>query len=326
MERRQFVKTLLAGSAVFFLPIELNAFSGSKEKRLSLGICADVHKDIMFDADSRLKAFIAAASDKDLDFIIQLGDFCRPYDYNHAFLSIWNSYQGEKHHVIGNHDMDGGFTREKVIAYLGSPAKYYSFEKNGYHLIVLDGNDQNPSPDKASGYARYIGNEQKEWLKDDLKSTNSPCILFSHQSFENTDQGIENQIEIREILESENRRSGFNKVIACFSGHHHIDYATSINGIYYIQINSMSYYWMGEKYKSLRYSKEIDEKYPWIKFTAPYKDPLFAFVEIDQKFIRIHKRNSVFVGATPKELGYPDTIVNNPVSSSISEQKLNLRK
>lgn len=322
MKRRQFIQTLAGGSSILLLPLSLKAAAKSHKQSLRFGICADIHKDIIHDADSRLKTFIDAALDKKTDFIIQLGDFCRPYDYNREFLSIWTSYLGEKHHVIGNHDMDGGFTREKVIGFWDSPSRYYSFDKNGYHFIVLDGNDKNPSPDKAPGYARFIGNEQKEWLKNDLKSTTLPCILFSHQSLENTDLGIENQSEIRQLLEDENKASGFQKVIASFSGHHHIDYATSINGIYYIQINSMSYFWMGENYKTIRYSEEIDRKYPWIKYTAPYRDPLFAFVEIDHKGIRIEGRKSEFVGPTPKELDYPEGAVNNPVTAKIDNRRL----
>ncbi len=326
MERRKFIKALAGGSSILLLPLSLNAFSKTHKSSLRFGVCADGHKDIMFDADTRLRTFIDAASAKEFDFIIHLGDFCRPYEANREFLSIWNSYQGEKHHVIGNHDMDGGFTKEKVIEFWSSPAKYYSFEKNGFHFIVLDGNDKNPSPDKAPGYARFVGDEQIEWLKSDLKSTNLPCILFSHQSFENIELGIENQSEIRKILEDENKTSGFNKVIACFSGHHHTDYATSINGIYYIQINSMSYQWLGEKYQTIRYSNEIDKNYPWIKYTAPYREPLFAFVELDSKSIRIEGRKSEFVGPTPEELNYPKGSENNPVVPFISDWKLSVKK
>ena len=57
----------------------------------------------------------------------------------------------------------------------------------------------------------------------------------------------------------------------------------------------------------MRYSKEIDEKYPYIKYTAPYKDPLFALVEIDTKgIIRINGRESTWIGPSPWELG-PET-------------------
>ncbi len=326
MERRQFVKELAKGCGLLILPISLEANAKSHKQALRFGVCADVHKDIMYDADSRINVFITEASKRKLDFIIQMGDFCRPYDTNREFLSIWNNYPGYKYHVIGNHDMDGGFTRERVIEFWESPAKYYSFVKNGFHFIVLDGNDKNPSSDKAPGYARFIGNEQKEWLKNELRTANSPCIIFSHQSFENADSGIENQSEIRKLLEDENKAFGYKKIIACFSGHHHTDYATSINGIYYIQINSMSYEWLGNQYQTIRYSNEIDEKFPWIKYTAPYREPLFAFVEIDSKSIRIEGRKSEFVGPTPVELNYPKGPENNPNVPFISDRNLSLKK
>jgi len=298
----------------------------NKVKALRFGICSDVHKDIMYDADIRLKKFIDVASSKDLDFIIQLGDFCRPYEYNREFLSIWNNYSGEKHHVIGNHDADGGFTRKQVVDFWGLPSCYYSFEKNGFHFIILDANDKNPSAQKAAGYARFIGQEQLDWLIKDLKSTDLPCVLFSHQTLENNPDGIENRDQIRRLLENENKTSGYRKVIACFSGHHHTDYATSINDIYYIQINSMCYEWLGEDYKTNRFGKEIDDKYPWMKFTVPYRDPLFAFVEISGNAIRIEGRKSTFVGPSPAQLKFPTPSENERIVPKISNRKLKINK
>ena len=80
--RRDFIKVLSSSGLALMLPLNLGAKDSERgePKPLRFGLCADVHKDIMHDADSRLKAFIDDAKDKDLDFIIQLGDFCRPYD------------------------------------------------------------------------------------------------------------------------------------------------------------------------------------------------------------------------------------------------------
>jgi len=320
MRYRQLIKQAIF--VVSFSLFSTTVIYGTKnpEERVRFGICTDVHKDIMHDADARLALFIQEASKRKLDFIIQLGDFCRPYDYNLDFLKIWNSFPGEKYHVIGNHEMDGGFSREQVIEYLHSPAKYYSFDKNGFHFIVLDGNDLNPSPDKAPGYSRYIGEEQKKWLINDLRSTNYIVILFSHQSLES--DGIENREEIRNILERENESAGFTKVIACFSGHHHTDHAAKINGINYIQINSMSYSWVGGEYQVIRYGKEIDEKYPWIKYTIPYKDPLFTFVEVNANAILIEGKHSSFVGPGPGEMGMPEKTENDKITPIISSRKI----
>ncbi|MCE4566974.1 metallophosphoesterase [Maribellus sp. CM-23] len=324
MKRKDFIRYSIGGVAMLTLPIGLNAINKGSKHKIRFGVCADVHKDIMHDADERLQAFINKASEKKTDFIIQMGDFCRPYEQNKEFLDIFNNYPGNKYHVIGNHDMDGGFSREQVIEFWNAPQKYYSFNQNDFHFIVLDGNDKNPSPDKAAGYARFIGKEQVEWLKNDLATTDLPCIVFSHQSLENVELGVENQNEIRAILEAANKTAGFEKVVACFSGHHHTDYATSINGIYYIQINSMSYSWLGGDYQTIRYSKEIDEKFPWIKYTVPYADPLFAFIEIDQNKIQIHGVESTFVGPSPEELRFPKPTENSPIVPMISDRKLKI--
>jgi predicted phosphodiesterase len=320
MKERQFVRQTFCALFIFFFSFTLIKAEKKDGQKVRFGICADIHKDIMHDADARLKTFINEASHKDLDFIIELGDFCRPYDYNLYFLKIWNIFPGEKYHVIGNHERDGGFSKEQVVEYMNSPARYYSFNKNGYHFIVLDGNDLNPSPDKAPGYPRFIGEEQKNWLINDLKSTNSPVILFSHQSLEN--DGIENREQIRSILESENQSAGFKKVIACFSGHHHTDYAKDINGINYIEINSMSYQWVGEKYQVVRFSKEIDNKYPSIKYTIPYRDPIYAFIEINDKRIIIRGKKSSYVGPGPSEMGMPDPPENNITTPMISNRRI----
>ena len=42
---------------------------------MRFSMCTDVHKDIMPDADARLRTFVDAATTNDLDFIIQLGIF-----------------------------------------------------------------------------------------------------------------------------------------------------------------------------------------------------------------------------------------------------------
>jgi len=323
--RRDFIKLLSIGGAATVLPLNLsaNVFTDERKKSLRFGLCADVHKDVMHDADSRLQAFIDEASEKELDFIIQLGDFCRPYDYNLGFMSIWNSFQGDKYHVIGNHDMDGGFTREQVVEYWNIPDRYYSYDFNGYHFVVLDGNDVDPSPDRPSGYARFFGKEQLEWLAYDLDHTELPCMIFSHQGLDNDLGGIHNATQSRLVLEGANQKAGFQKVLFVFSGHHHQDYHNHINGIHYIQINSMSYQWLGEAHQHIRYSKEVDSKYPWIKYTVPYKDPLWAMVELTEDgTLHLYGRDTEFVGPTPEELGVDLRNFGYPVVPYISDRIL----
>lgn len=307
---------------MLLLPPGVNASGSGSGQRVRFGVVTDVHKDIMHDADERLQTFVDKASKQKLDFIIQLGDFCRPYAENREFLDIFNGYRGTKYHVIGNHDTDGGFSRQQVVEFWGAVGRYYSFDLKGHHFIVLDGNNQNPSPGKATGYARYIAKDQIRWLENDLAATRLPCIAFSHQSLENEEAGIENQEEVRAVLEKANADAGSHKVLACFSGHHHTDYACQINGISYIQINSMSYSWLGEDYQTVLYGKEIDEKYPWIKYTAPYEKPLYAFVTLNDRKIEVEGVRSRFVGPAPDEMGFPEQPENSPVVPFISNRTI----
>lgn len=289
---------------VFLFLISFGTNAQDLPKTVRFGVCADVHKDIMHDADERLQIFVDHMNEEKVDFIIHLGDFCRPYDYNNSFMKVWLSFDGPGYHVLGNHDMDGGFTREQTMTYWSMPARYYSFDKDGYHFIVLDGND--PSDPPLSGYPRFIGEQQQKWLRADLAATELEVIVFSHQSFEDKVDGVVNKEDIRKILESAKHENGEQKVIACFSGHHHTNYYRRINGIYYIQINSMSDWWMGSNYANLRYSEEIDQKYPYIRYTAPYKVPLYALVSLDSAgVIKINGVESEWVGPSPWELNYP---------------------
>lgn len=321
LNRRSFIKSSALAGAALVLPLNVFPLSNSKET-IEFGLIADIHKDVMHDADERLQAFIDAADQKDLDFIMQLGDFCRPYDYNQKFLDIFNKYEGDKYHILGNHDTDGGFTREQVKAYWNMPENYYSFDKKGVHFIVLDGNDPNPTP--WSGYNRYIGEIQEEWLVNDLEKTNMPTVIFSHQSLELEYDGIANMKEIRKILEETNLKAGFKKVLCCINGHTHTDYATQINDIHYVQINSASYRWLGGDYKTIRYSKDIDKQYEWIKYTIPYREPLFTFVKISHDSITITPKKTEFVGPGPVEMGLPESLPNDPIVPTISKYKLKL--
>ena len=325
--RRDFIKILSGSGAALMFPLNLSAniLEKREQKPLRFGLCADVHKDVMHDADLRLKAFIEEATEKDLDFIIQLGDFCRPYDYNQEFMSIWNSFPGDKYHVLGNHDMDGGFTRDQTVKYWNALGKNYSFDRDGYHFIVLDGNDKDPSPNSPSGYARYIGKEQLLWLEHDLEETKLPSIIFSHQGLDNDLGGIYNATQTRLVLEQANEQADFQKVQFVFSGHHHQDYYNNINGIHYIQINSMSYQWLGDKYQHIRYSEEVDKSHPWIKYTVPYKEPIWAIAEISSDNIfRLYGSKTEFIGPSPEELGVDMHNFGYPIVPYISDREIKL--
>lgn len=274
-------------------------------------MCTDVHLPTMHDSEYRITTFIDAMKKEKPDFIIELGDFSTPEPKYAKYFYIWNSFPGDKYHVIGNHEMDGGTSREKAVEYRNMKSSYYSFNKNGFHFIVLDGNDKkNP---EVKGYPQFIGQEQVNWLKADLAKAQGPVVIFSHQglthySSADEEYGVENYKEMQEILETHNAKNPENKVIGCFNGHTHYDYAENINGIWYITITSMSYHWLGDNYVHIRYSEEVDKNFKWIKYTAPFKEPLFTTVEISSKgTIKIAGKKTEWVGPTPWEIGYPES-------------------
>lgn len=272
-------------------------------KVLRIGMCSDVHLPTMHDGAGRLTAFLDSMRAAKPDFIIELGDFVTPAPQYAQVFALWTAYQGTKYHVIGNHEMDAGYTLQQALDYRGMRSSYYAFKEKGFNCIVLDGNDKKTPGE--TGYREYIGFSQQVWLKQQLAAADGPVIIFSHQGIGPTN-GISNQIQIRELLEKHNSTAR-HKVIACFNGHTHGDAADEVNGIWYITINSMSYKWLGESYAHVRYSNDVDRDFKWIKFTAPYKDPLFTVVEISTAgYIRISGKKSVWVGPSPWDLGYPE--------------------
>ena len=311
--RREFLGTSALGTSALFYSwaSSVKANESPEEAIIRIGLVADVHKGVMHDADERLTVFVEKMLAWKPDFVVQMGDFCIPVAENQPFMNIWNRLTCPRHHVLGNHDMDGdgttrpdevyAFSREETMEYWGMPARYYSLDYHGAHFVVLDGNDEGPG---QQGYFRYVGDDQAQWLAEDLAETELPTFIFIHQSLERAGS-VENQQKIRAIMEQAAGASGSSKVVACFSGHHHRDYVRRINGIIYPQINSMSYYWLGGNYLQVRYSEEIDSRYPYIKYTVPYKDPLYAMVTIDRRrgFLQIEGVRSEFVGPSPWELG-----------------------
>ncbi len=299
MDRRDFLARSVAGATVltFTPPSALR----DELSPVRFGVCADVHKDIMHDADERLGAFVKAMTARKADFLVQMGDFCQPQEKNRSFMNVWRSFKGKTVDVIGNHDMDGNVTRATTLAFMGLERGYYTFTRGGFRFIVLDGNDRHA--DAPSGYPRHVGEQQRLWLKEQLAQTREPVLVLIHQSLENG-SGVDNGAEVRAILEAANDRAGWGRVLACFSGHHHLDDLVTVKGIPHVQVNSMSYYWVGGSRKHESYPKAVHAAHPWIAYTSPYEKPLWACVELDPKgTIRIEGVRSRWVGPSPSDLG-----------------------
>ena len=228
------IRTITKYILIVLLTLNLTACKHQEEKTLTFAIASDFHAQDVPDGKERIETFIKAAKENNVDFIIELGDFIRLDSASIPYLNAWNGFIGDKYHVIGNHDMDQ-YTPEEYVKGRNMPGRYYSFDKGDFHFIVLDGNNLYDGKkythySKANYYVdtqkrAFVDPEQLEWLKKNLKATDKKCILFSHQSIE---KAMNNKEAVRQILEDENKRAGFKKVVLAFSGHNHSNYTEEI--------------------------------------------------------------------------------------------------
>jgi 3',5'-cyclic AMP phosphodiesterase CpdA len=334
MKRRDFVKYLSLFAGGLILSLSLVACKSDDSKSVRFGISTDIHHNIIHDAEKRLTEYLAEMEAQEVDFIIDLGDFCHPVEESEKFAEIWKSSTLEKYNALGNHEMDLG-TKADFIQFVGMKNRYYSFDMGDFHFIVLDPNNlkiegeyipyENANFYKPGDQRSHVDPEQLEWLKKDLEQTDLTCIVFSHQSFDN--EGSSKAGQVREILEEANKSAGFQKVVAAFNGHDHTDYTSNINGIHYVHINSMSYIWVGDNYMyPERFSEEINRKRPNLKKTVPYLDPLFALVTIDENTIRIEGRETSFMPPGPEELGMNLEEMRSPKVPKISDRILSYER
>lgn len=300
---------------------------------VKFGIFADLHIDIMHDAEDRLKVFLDACREENVDFVVHLGDYvypdedrkcvCKPENTpanvqnslmrktpinKEKILNMYKNFEKPSYHSIGNHECDM-CSKKQILEYWGEKNAYYSFDMGGVHFVVLD-----PNYGKVDGkfvsYENgnyfdwpdcipYLPDEQIEWLRDDLEGTKYPSVLFSHQRLIDGYASIKNAEALRKVLVN-----APNHVILAVNGHEHRDVLEEKDGIYFLNHNSISSMWLGTRFEYMgRYGAEIDENFPDMRYVVPYKDPVFSIITISDKSIAIRGRKSEFVGPAPEEIG-----------------------
>jgi len=233
-------------------------------------VISDIHHGLAPDALERLESFVAAvnARAEDVDFAIQLGDFCLAQEGAEACTEAWNRLAVPAYHVLGNHDMDLT-DRDGAMELFGMESSTYSFDVAGWHFVALDLNHLKTGEERVP-YANsnyYVDAERRAWagtedlhrLRADLASTDRPTITFSHQPLGMTFEGDEvppQQEEVFDVLLDPESAP----VVACVSGHLHTDRLTWHADVACLSINSASYFWS--------------------RGMVPYRDPVFAFVTL----------------------------------------------
>lgn len=266
---------------------------------IRLGIIADLHQDLVPDASERLDRFLEQCATQKPQAIIQLGDFATPVPKNQTVIDRFNAVDMPKFHVIGNHDTDGGLKIAQVVDRWGMRNRFYAEIVQGIKLIVLDCNDR--PKNHRGGYPAHVADEQLEWLSGELQHT-GPMLIISHQPLAGP-AAIDNAAAVQKLLTAASDR-----ILLAINGHTHIDEFLEVDGVHYWHVNSASYHWVGSKYQHESLPKELHAKYPAMINTCPYRDALFAFLEIDlaRGVLTLTGRQSAWLGPSPSELGLAD--------------------
>lgn len=311
--RRTALKALGTTCAAIALPANLLADNPTLTKPIRLGVIADLHGGLAVDAESRLDTFLNSMADKNVDALIQMGDFAYPNKKHQRFSDKFNAAHDNTIHVIGNHEFDFGLGREDCIEAWGIESAYYRRDIGGLRILVLDGNEKN-SPDYVSGYHSYIGKQQQAWLSQQLAQTDRPVLILSHQPLAGR-SAINNATEIQQLLAKHK-----SKILLCINGHAHVDSLLQVDGVTYLHINSASYYWVGGK-KRMSY----------------YQDPLYTTLTIDlaNSVIQVEGKSSHWKqGDSPTTVNFferenaaPETIVvpairERKIAQSTTAQKI----
>jgi hypothetical protein len=231
--------------------------------KVKFSVITDIHYG--FDVGNKLgskaprlmEGFIKAVNKYNPDCVVDMGDriSCRNRDtdmgYARQLKEQFNRVAAPVNHLVGNHDAKF-MSREDNQDITGSPGTSYSKDYNGYHLVFWNPGVTIQRPDGLT-----IGDDELQWLKDDLAATDKPAIIFTHVPLDNDAPDLEEEMktfsgvagrfyykqghEVRKVMEEAGN------VIMCMAGHRHTKRHREINGIHYITQQSFTSAWNGTR-------------------------------------------------------------------------------
>lgn len=207
----------------------------------------------------KLKDAVQTFNSEDVDFTVQTGDLIdRNLSSFSDILPIYNTIEGPKYHVLGNHDFP--VTTNEVVDILGMPNQYYDFKYKNWRFVVLDTNDlslyANPVDSEKYQQAHEMYNslkatneinaqtwnvgvseEQLTWLRGVLKKAaqrQEKVVVLAHMPVypENNHNVWNDEAVITELEAAGN-------VVAYFNGHNHAGNYGMKNGIHYVNLKGM---------------------------------------------------------------------------------------
>lgn len=216
---------------------------------------SDIHTRTEWDTPEALRMAADAINARQADLILCGGDMITD-GYIATPASIvprWQAYRAfhdairpEPVSAIGNHDLVGvepadgsppaDDPRADVRKWMNLSRTYRSFDRGGYHFILLDGIDITRDDLKYRG---FIGPEQMAWLRDDLArvSPETPIVVVTHlplltRFYRDADGQVIAPPSNRAILNHREVLDAFagHRLLAVLQGHLHVHERFEHNG------------------------------------------------------------------------------------------------
>ncbi len=270
-------------------------------KRNSL-VFSDLHYDEVADGDKRIDDILSRARKKELDFIVSLGDLCRPVNENQKVWKKFHALGIPFYPVIGNHETDDCKLSE-ILEFFSMSKPYYSVICKGYKLIFLNTcymrKDEQEEIYYKNNYKKnsciypIIPAQEIQWLQEELRDGRK-SVIFSHHSLVNDfeKRGVDNREDIRKLFAQK-------QVLLCVNGHDHGDDYALVDGISYLTVNSANYAWVG---RQIARCQGLQEKYSYLHGMLQYKQAMSAYIEIDDRTIRICGMEGEYGSVTPDDI------------------------
>lgn len=191
---------LLAAGAMLGWPKGLTAAPAARKRSIRVAHLTDLHIQPERHAVEGVTSCLRhVQSNADMPELILLGGDCvmdsfeaddaRTKTQWDLFKSVFKQESSlPMESCLGNHDIWGqnkaksrtkgdepGWGKRRAMEVLGLTKPYHSFDKAGWHFILLD--SVIPQED---GYIGQLDGEQWEWLEGDLKATKLPTVVMTH--------------------------------------------------------------------------------------------------------------------------------------------------
>jgi 3',5'-cyclic AMP phosphodiesterase CpdA len=231
-----------------------------RKKVLRIAHITDVHIRPEYNAPVRFQQCLEEIKKHKPDFFLNGGDSIYAADYAHItqarVLEQWDIWEKctkdtkgfEMYSCLGNHDMWWAapgtqhemYGKGYVIKRLGIPGRYYSFDKKGWHFIVLDSNNEN---------AGSLDADQRMWLEKDLISlpADTPVLIMSHYPLLAACTHLDGggmHTDFKYLVDLFYRHR--DKIKTCISGHIHLLDRVVYNDVQYFCNGAMSGFWWEE--------------------------------------------------------------------------------